>query len=352
MQCQCPTDGHCPMLGRNMPPHLHHLCRTREDYRDLFIKQAREAGRLSLPVIQNTGPVCIHRGESLGTLTTPFGTTLVHGCSKHIETTLPQCETCSDRCEDGPSVSSSRKLADILPSSGKGPRIYKWAVGMVTAPRKEETFTQSMRSLIAAGWDSPHIFAEPGSPIPDEFRSLPLTQRGVVAGCWPNFYLALQELLTLHPDADAFMVAQDDVLFARGDANENLRQFLERSLWPDDQTGCVSIYCSAAYHQEKQDWHRFQGKWLWGALAFIWPRESLIHFLGHNGLMWRYADKRTGGLRRSDRVVGNWHVEHQKSMWYCSPSLVQHIGNTSTIYGPGNKARGKRAAKQFVETMK
>jgi len=347
MQCQCTTDGHCPMLGRNMSPHLHQLCRTREDYRDLFIKQAREAGRLSLPVLQNTGPICVHRGEQLGTLTTPFGSLSVLQCSKHTETTLPQCESCLDRCEEAP----RRTLGDILPSLGKGARINKWAVGMVTAPLKEETFTQSMRSLLAAGWNSPRIFAEPGSPIPEEFQHLPLTQRDSAAGCWPNYYLALQELLTRHPDADAFMVAQDDVLFACADRNENLRQYLEHSLWPDDQTGCVSIYCSAAYHQDKHDWHRFQGKWLWGALAFIWPRESLIHFLSHNGIMWRFTDKRTKGTRRSDRVVGHWHAEHNKSMWYCSPSLVQHIGNTSTLYGPGNKARGKRAAREFVGAM-
>lgn len=36
------------------------------------------------------------------------------------------------------------------------------------------------------------------------------------------------------------------------------------------------------------------------------------------------------------------------SIWHPSPSLVQHIGTTSTLYGPGNRASGKRAASHFV----
>lgn len=348
MECQCTTDGHCPMLGRNMSPHLHQLCRTREDYRDLFIKQAREAGRLSLPVLQNTGPVCVHRGDSLGTLTTPLGTLLVHGCSKHIETTLPQCQACLDRCEDGPAT-SSRTLADIIPVSGKGPRIHKWAVGMVTAPRKEETFTQSMRSLLAAGWNSPRIFAEPGSPIPEEFQHLPLTQRDEKLGAWPNYHLALCELLDRYPDADAFMVAQDDVLFTSGGRPHGLREFLEEALWPEDNTGFVSIYCSSAYHQDKNDWHRIPVRWRWGACAIIWPRDSLVHFLSHNAIKWRLHGK-NNGLWNVDTVMGGWQKEHRRSAWFCSPSLTQHIGRTSTLF-PSNNATGRRAARVFAETL-
>ncbi len=49
MKCTCPTHGFCPVLGREMPPHLHHLCQTRSDYRALFMRHVKEAVRLALP---------------------------------------------------------------------------------------------------------------------------------------------------------------------------------------------------------------------------------------------------------------------------------------------------------------
>lgn len=341
-QCNCLTDGFCPTLGKQMSPHLHQLCRTREDYCDLFQRQAREAGRLTLPIVTETIAPCAHRGKAIGTLTTPMGQLSVLGCDVHGETTAPHCDACPDRCAVAP-----RKTFDsILPARGLGPRINKWAVGMTTAPRKQETFTQSLRSLIAAGWEKPRIFAEPGSPIPEEFQGLPLSQRDEVAGAWPNYYLALQELLTRHPDADAYMVAQDDVLFVPGDATENLRQYLDRALWPAEKVGFVSIYCSKAYNQDRYDWYQLDRAWVWGACAIIWPRESLIHFLTHNAIMWRLTGPKQG-MRQVDIVMGKWQKEHKRSAWYCCPSLTQHIGKTSTLY-PTNVAKGKRSAKTFA----
>jgi len=343
--CQCLTDGFCPTLGKQMSPHLHNLCRTREDYCDLFQRQAREAGRLTLPVITETIPPCAHRGKQLGTLTTPMGHLTVLGCDLHTETTAPQCETCPDRCEAVP----QKTFDTILPARGLGPRINKWAVGMVTAPRKQPTLAQSLRSMINAGWEKPRLFAEPGTPIPDEFQSLPLTQRDEVAGAWPNYFLALQELLVRYPDADAYMVAQDDVLFVPGDATENLKQYLERALWPAEKVGFVSIYCSKAYNQERYDWYQLERPWVWGACAIIWPRESLIHFLSHNALTWRFTAK-NGGLRNVDTVMGKWQAQHKRSAWYCCPSLTQHIGDTSTLYVT-NRAKGKRAAKEYAGNL-
>ncbi len=41
--------------------------------------------------------------------------------------------------------------------------------------------------------------------------------------------------------ADAYLICQDDVLFASG-----LRSYLEQTLWPQPQTGLVSVYCPKA----------------------------------------------------------------------------------------------------------
>lgn len=238
-------------------------------------------------------------------------------------------------------------MSDILPIIGKGPRIQKWAVGMVTAPRKDPTFGESMRSMIEAGWDAPRIFAEPESPIPDDLKHLPITQRDTVASAWGNWYMGLHELLTREPNADAYMIAQDDVVFAPGDGQENLRQFLDRALWPDEKTGVVSIYCSSAYHRADHGWHQLERKWVWGACALIFPRESLRHFLATTAADWTAQ----GRTRKVDIAVGVWQKDHNRSAWFCSPSLTQHVGHTSTIWSEKNHAVGRRAAREFVGDM-
>ena len=47
----------------------------------------------------------------------------------------------------------------------------KWTVGVITAPREKGYYLdQTLRSLKNAGWSDIVVFAEPGSPIPDDFE--------------------------------------------------------------------------------------------------------------------------------------------------------------------------------------
>ena len=94
--------------------------------------------------------------------------------------------------------------------------IFKWAVGLTTAPRECSTLETSLKSLFRAGWTTPRLFAEPGTRIPQSACSLPLTQRDSCLGAFPNWYLALTELAMRHPDADARLLCQDDVLYIEG----------------------------------------------------------------------------------------------------------------------------------------
>ena len=75
-----------------------------------------------------------------------------------------------------------------------------------------------MRSLDAAGWQSEgvHVFAEPDVLLMQwEEYSGALTRRGKTAGAFANWYLALQELVLTQPDADAYVIFQDDVICCR-----------------------------------------------------------------------------------------------------------------------------------------
>lgn len=356
--CQCNNPGPCPRFNRCMTGHLYHLCQTQPER----LTHIRKGSRLPAACGQDltkfadrreiekqhaklkTMLPCNHLEKPLGYAVTPMGSLPILGCKLHTETTLAYCRTCQDSTQKPKEYVF---LDKVLPVIGKGSRIKRWSVGVITAPREEPTLERCVTSMIAAGWDAPRIFAEPGTDIPTSIGHIPVTQRETRANAWGNWYLALCELLDRQPNADAYMVAQDDTLFASGDTSENLRQYLERALWPEDNTGVVSIYCSSAYNQQTHGWHLKQGKWVWGALAFIWPRESLQHFLLTTGAEWMSQNR----TRKVDIAVGFWQQRHAKSVYFCYPSLAQHIGNVSTIWGRGNKAVGRRAASEFLGDM-
>jgi hypothetical protein len=128
-------------------------------------------------------------------------------------------------------------------------------------------------------------------------------------GAWPNFYLTLLELVLGKPKADAILIVQDDAQFYD---RENLRDYLGSILWPRETPGIVSLYCSAAYTREAAGWAVCDTRWEWGALAFVFP-------LDRNAI----------------------------PIWYPTPSLVQHIGETSTVW-PGVPAAGFRRADFFA----
>jgi hypothetical protein len=197
-----------------------------------------------------------------------------------------------------------------------------------------------------AGWEDVRIFAEPGAAVPPRYARLPIVRRESVLGPWPNYFLGLHELLLRRPDADAYLMLQDDVLLYPGENGRSLREYLEETLWPDERAGAVSLYTSAAYASDRVGWRPLKRRWIWGALAFVFSRESLVDFLSHNAVRWRLEGK-AGGLRNIDVVVGEWSALRRRPIWLCSPSLAQHIGETSTIW-PNARAAGKRRASDFA----
>ena len=117
----------------------------------------------------------------------------------HNETTLRECRRCPDydeRLEVG--------------------RVQKWSVGVTTAPRKSPTIDQSIKSLAYAGWENPHIFAEPDSILPKNIEAERITIRTQKLGAWPNWLLSLNEMFLRNPHADAYLICQDDVLYSHG----------------------------------------------------------------------------------------------------------------------------------------
>lgn len=234
--------------------------------------------------------------------------------------------------------------AAALKNASSKNHVGSWAVGMTTAPRARPTLRKALASLAAAGWANCRLFAEPNTVLPDEFAHLPISWRDSALGAFPNWYLGLSELYLRDPLADAYLICQDDALFATGS-----RDLLEQTLWPAANVGAVSIYTPShvsagktpGFHPEHRGWAS------WGALAYIFPNASLRELLAHPLFIDHRRHGPGEGLRNVDSVVGAWCELAGLPYFVHVPSLAQHIGETSTIWRDAG-AVGRRRAADFT----
>ncbi len=243
-----------------------------------------------------------------------------------------------------PSASASSGMEASAPPAqprGEG-RPLDWAVGLVTAPRPEPTIGQTLESLRAAGFDSVHIFAEPGSPIPDEFRGFPVTVHGRSLGNLGNFFTSLFALYMMNPRAEAYALFQDDILAARG-----LRPWCDREFWPE-QTGLVSFFTSRVYSADTVGWRVLRLGFFrtYGAQAFAFRRDVLEQFLT-DGRSLQFRKTRDEG---DDAVVGEWATRAGIGIAYHTPSLVQHVGTAAAIARVGH-GLGRASVAEAVDSV-
>jgi hypothetical protein len=230
-----------------------------------------------------------------------------------------------------------------IPTVRCGSAVSSWAVGVTTSPRKEPTLDRCLHSLIRAGWERPRLFVDGGTQLVDGQTDLPVTYREEKVGAWSNFYLALLELLMRQPDADAYLLVQDDALFYDG---QNVREYLESSLWPDSDVAAVSLYCPQPYTRRQPGWYALDGLWVWGAQAFVFSNSAARQFaVDQQVFEHRWAGWRTDA--QIDVLIGNWARRLGRRVHYPVPSLVQHIGQTSTLW-PAGRTTGKRRASWFL----
>jgi hypothetical protein len=230
------------------------------------------------------------------------------------------------------------------PKRRSGASVRNWAVGVTTAPREAPTLTRCVESLAHAGWPALRLFVDGPVAIPEEFAGLSRTHREPQIGAWPNYYLALVELMMREPAAQAYMIVQDDVLFAR---DSQIRDYLEHVLWPGERPGIASLFCSRAYTTSQAGWHLIEGVWTWGALAFVFSQEAAQRFLADRDVVLHRWSRKRNGLADISRTVGQWAYENDIPVYYPTPSLVQHIGEVSAIF-EGVRAYGNRRASWFA----
>lgn len=297
---------------------------------------------------------CIHLGEILGfrsqNSTTGLIQTPVFRCGhpNHQRTTESECVKCHDWCAD--ENLRPQRLCDLLPrpeSWGGGlesaaRRQIRWAVGMTTAPRRRPTLEISLDHLRRAGWDDVYLAVDGGTSLRPTAAVESIAYRSPIVGAWPNYFLTLSEMILRNPDADAILLLQDDVqIYDR----ENIRAYLESILWPRESPSLISLYCSTAYTKHDPGWSIAEEIWGWGALAFIFPIELAKQFVCDPDVVaHRWTNQ---GDRYIDDVIGGWAERHSIPIWYPTPSLTQHIGETSTVW-TGAPALGYRRADRFV----
>lgn len=238
--------------------------------------------------------------------------------------------------------SSKGKNKDFAKSPSNeilGPRIKKWAVGITIAPREKEYHTKTIDSIISAGWETPHLFLEPGVKLAARHKSLPSTVREEKYGCWKNWFEGLKDLISIYPDAGCYGMIQDDVVFCKG-----VRVFLENVLWPSKDVGFVSVFTPSHYTSERPGFYKRNrsGK-LWMAQTFFFPPSKARKCVQHKIIYGHTGDKNI------DNIVGRWAFHSNQPPYYFVPSLAQHIGEKSTLWNNKlHQAKGRKAASDFV----
>jgi hypothetical protein len=221
---------------------------------------------------------------------------------------------------------------------------WNWSVGVTTAGRKQPTLDRTLTGLAQAGWERPRLFADADACVHERWARLPSSRRDEQLGAFANWYLALAEMVMRNPHADGYLLCQDDVIFCRG-----LRAYLERSLWPAERIGVVSLFCPThfgrgkpkGFHVEDRGWDAA------GAQAYLFSYASAEALLASPLVLRHRHSGPAGGSRNIDSIVGLWCRETRLPYFVHVPSLVEHVGATSTIYRAAG-LWGNRAAADFV----
>ena len=244
---------------------------------------------------------------------------------------------------------SIEELQRILPlphtsKSKSSNKDFRWEVGVTTSERRMPTLEQSFETIAKAGFENPTLFVDGPMQIPASLEKVESCFRTRRLGAFPNYVASLWELFLRNPFADGFLLIQDDALLP---TSPHVREYVEHVTWPVEGPCILSLYCSAKYEKESAGWHRFEGDWVWGAVAFAFSPEAIRVVLNSIRLIEHRAQPDKKGLSQIDVVIGQIATEANIPIFYPSPSLVQHIGTVSTIWENARAVNGRRAT-QFI----
>lgn len=231
-------------------------------------------------------------------------------------------------------------LHQVLPEFiAHGQQIHDWAVGVTTTARRVPTLGSCLYSLAAAGWKSPRLFIDGDVQLPKEAGPLLQTIRRPGMGALANYYHSLAELVDT-TEATFLMMVQDDAWWP---THLPVREYLEQIHWPLSEPFVVSAYCCTNDTAPKSGWRQYDDVWRNGAVAMIFSRSAAAAFIADN-IVSRYGKTQCAGI---DSIIGEWSLRNQIPIYVPTPSLVQHIGDVSTLW-KSSRAVGLRRASRFI----
>lgn len=323
----CKQYGECTLVRKLDELPTCAACLTRNsDYkeppvRSVQLKTVPDCDYRSAESVKNVACAC-----PSGNRTIP-----AYSCTKHGLCTVSTTFIPSDK-----SVKVCALCTDYSKAESKSPK--KWAYGVTTVPsRKSNLLVKTITSLAKAGWDNPRLFVDGGSVDDWKGCKLPLTIREKT-NALSNWWLGMHELYARNPLADYFMMVQDDVLFV-----SNLREYIEATPWPG--RGYLNLYTfpdNLVIAQGKKGFFRASTKKMGlGALALVFDKESIVKILASEHMVekFRPIDVVTGKEKKQPQravkaIDGGvaWAMSVAgMSEWCHNPSLVQHIGEVSTL---------------------
>ncbi|MCA9043337.1 MAG: hypothetical protein KDA69_03400 [Planctomycetaceae bacterium] len=189
----------------------------------------------------------------------------------------------------------------------------------------------------------PELFVDGETDVPLALQQLPQTKRTPQLGARGNYYRTIEDVLTKHPEADALMLVQDDCIWP---GELPVREYLEQSLWPTEGHCLVSAWCCADDTSPTAGWNRYSATWRYGAVTFILPRATAELFVSDRQIQQSFlgANAVHGGI---SGLLGEWASANDIPVFFPTPSLVQHIGDISTIW-ENARAVGVRHASRFL----
>lgn len=223
-----------------------------------------------------------------------------------------------------------------------------WAYGVTTVDERFcSTFQSTIASLKNAGFDAPRLFLDDKRGFDQELQGFQVTTRSPRILPHGNWFLGLHELWIRNPKADRFAIFQDDIVTYR-----NLRGYLESIPWPGK--AYLNLYtCPSKKSTRFQKlppspdyvgWYKSNQRGI-GALALVFDRNALLALLTSRHMVkrplspdgWRSID---GGVSASMKKAGFVEMIH-------NPSLVQHIGDVSTILNNGSRQSERFLGEDF-----
>lgn len=204
----------------------------------------------------------------------------------------------------------------------------EWQIGLTTVPeRRYGELEATVGSLRRGGFTDIRLFVD-GDCDESEYApfGLPCTFRKPRIRLWGNWWLGFQELFIRNPNADRYLMCQDDIICVK-----NLRQYLEQCEYP------ANGYCNLVTYQQNEQagasgWHRTTGWRGLGAQALMFDQHAAVTLLSKEMDDWTLRPKDLkrghqgldGAIAKKLETFGVHEFVH-------SPSLVTHIGDNSTL---------------------